>query len=989
MIITFLISIGFFISFNIAYADDILRDGTLPSFELIDRSSGLSNLSVSSVIQDRDGFIWFGTQGGLNRYDGRTFKVYSNDPFVASGLLHNLIQTMYYDPEAHEIWIGTYQGVSRYNIEKDTFENYTVESNGLTNPVVVAIEKDDEGMIWVGTLEGLNVIDPATKKLTTYEVPGNVVRDLLCDSQGTLWIGSYEGLLKFDRTLDQVVSSNFEFESKSVMVVNEFEEGILSIGLWDGGIADVNLGSGRIKTTKFDDNRVYSYIKTSDGTRWIGTWGGGLFAITAEGQYYQFNSDQGVNSLSHPIVYSMLQDDMGILWIGTNGGGINKVNPLKRNYLAYKHDSKDPNSLDAGKVNAILKDRSGNVWVAVYNEGLDKISKDKKTITKYEYTDGAPGSLTNANVVDIIETKSGDLLFATGNAVLKYDEKTDQFLRLVVFEDEVITYTLAEGKSGELWIGTYRDGLFKYDMETMQKSHYSFRSAEDFEISDNLIYDVYFDSQERLWVATNNGLNVLENGDENFHIYKLVSGNYLMPASNTFRVVFEDADHQIWIGTVGGGITKYNEDGTFTSYLERDGMPSNVVLGILQGTDGRLWLSTHNGLAILTPKTGDIFNLTPDDGIGGYEFNTGHFRDDSGTLYFGGLDGITAIPGNIGHGEIAPPKMYITGIDVFQRPYLDKTVYFNNQTLNFKQDETFLSFKFVALDYDSPEKVRYTYRLKGFDDRWIAAGTQTHATYSKLPPGDYTFEVFGETARGVKSEIVRVKLNIAKPWYATWTAYVVYTLLLSTLLYGLFNIWQSRVIQRRNAELASLNMKLEEVNAQLESLSIRDPLTNTYNRRYLATRLEEELNLAIRSGIEITLVMLDLDNFKEINDTYGHVYGDQFLIKMGDTLTKSLHRSTDFVVRYGGDEFLLVLFDTDKTDAMSLIRQIKNNVDEGSTVITAEGENIKTTCSVGVYSFVPRSGTGVTQVTKFADEALYTAKSKGKNQIIVFDELEG
>ena len=384
LFIAIFLSSVFLISYGTSYADDILREGTLPSFELIDRSSGLSNLSVSSVIQDRDGFLWFGTQGGLNRYDGRTFKVYSNDPFVASGLLHNLIQTMYYDPEAHEIWIGTYQGVSRYNIEKDTFENYTVESNGLTNPVVVAIEKDDEGMIWVGTLEGLNVIDPESRKLTTYEVPGNVVRDILCDAQGTLWIGSYEGLLKFDRTLDQVVSSNFEFESKSVMVVNEFEEGILSIGMWDGGIADVNLSSGRIKTTKFDDNRVYSYIQTSDGTRWIGTWGGGLFAITDEGKYYQFKSDQGVNSLSHPIVYSMLQDDTGILWIGTNGGGINKVNPLKRNYLAYKHDSDDPNSLDAGKVNAILKDRSGNLWVAVYNEGLDKISKDKKKITKYE-----------------------------------------------------------------------------------------------------------------------------------------------------------------------------------------------------------------------------------------------------------------------------------------------------------------------------------------------------------------------------------------------------------------------------------------------------------------------------------------------------------------------------------------------------------------------------------------------------------------------------
>lgn len=674
---------------NVSYANDIIREGTLPSFELIDRSFGLSNLSVSSVIQDRDGFIWFGTQGGLNRYDGRSFKVYANDPFNATGLVHNLIQTLYYDADAHEIWIGTYQGISRYNITNDTFENYTVENNGLTNPVVVSIEKDDDGMIWAGTLEGLNSIDPISKKLTPYEVPGKVVRDILCDSQGTLWIGSYEGLLRFDRALDKVVHSGFDFVSKNVMVINEFDDGVLSVGLWDGGIADLDLTTEKIKTTKFDDNRVYSYIKTEDGTRWVGTWGGGLFAITDSGKHYHFQSDEGINSLSHQIVYSMMQDESGILWIGTNGGGINKVNPLKRNYVAFKHDSNNPESLDAGKVNAIIKDQNGYLWVAVYNEGVEKISPSQKTIKKYEFTEGAPGSLTNSNIVDIIETSNGDLLFAAGNAVLKYDVTSDQFLRMVVFDSEVIVYTLGEGKPGELWIGTYRDGLFKYDMETMQKTHYSFRSADDFEISDNLIYDVYLDTQERLWVATNNGLNLLEKGEENFKIFKLVPGNYSMPASNTFRVVFEDHENQIWIGTVGGGITRYEDDGTFTSYLERDGMPSNVVLGILQGTDKRLWLSTHNGLAILTPNTGDIFNLTPDDGIGGYEFNTGHYRDANGTLFFGGLHGITAIPGDIGHGDIDPPKMYITGIDVFQKPYQENTVYFNDKHMNFKQDETF------------------------------------------------------------------------------------------------------------------------------------------------------------------------------------------------------------------------------------------------------------------------------------------------------------
>ena len=195
------------ISTSYTFAEHLIRAGTTPTFEHLDRRSGLSNLSVSSIIQDKDGFIWFATQGGLNCYDGRTFKVYSNDPFDAERLIHNLIQTMAYDEENHELWIGTYQGISRYDIANDVFINYSVDKDGLSNPVVVTFEKDDQGNMWVGTLDGLNKIDIKTGVINTYEVPGKVVRDLKWDAKGKLWIGSYEGLLYFDEASDTVKPS--------------------------------------------------------------------------------------------------------------------------------------------------------------------------------------------------------------------------------------------------------------------------------------------------------------------------------------------------------------------------------------------------------------------------------------------------------------------------------------------------------------------------------------------------------------------------------------------------------------------------------------------------------------------------------------------------------------------------------------------------------------------------------------------------------------
>lgn len=982
--IRILVLVGIFILITtpFTFANDIIRTGTQPSFEWIDRSAGLSNLSVSSIIQDRDGFIWFGTQGGLNRYDGRSFLTYTNDPYDSSGLIHNLIQTMYYDDEAHVIWIGTYQGLARFDIATNTFKNYTMEEHGLSNSVVVAIEKDKNGDIWAGTLDGLNRIDVQTNTLTKYPLSGKVVRDLLCDSNGRLWIGSYDGLMYYDEQEDVVKASGFKLPSPSVMVVNEFDSGILSLGLWDGGIIKINLETLQIENKTFTDNRVYSYVRTTDGTEWIGTWGGGLFAITKENEVFHYTGQDGSNQLSHPIVYSMLQDHTGVFWIGTNGGGINKVNPLKRNYVTLRHIPDDQDSLSAGKINAIEMDKKGNLWIAVYNEGLNRVSSTEGHITKFKADQEVEGALKNSNVVSILKSKSGDLLYGAGNIIYRFSDSRNQFIPEIVFESEVIVYAMENGANDDLWIGTYGNGLFHYDLSSGEKTQYHVEGKDHYYLSDNLVYDILLDTSNRLWVTTNNGLNLKEKEKESFRIFKSVAGNLTQLATNTIRVVFQDHSSQVWVGSVGGGLSKYNEDGTFTTYLEKEGMPSNVVLGILEGSDHRIWASTHNGLAIITPETGEIFTLTPDDGIGGYEFNSGHYVDENGMMYFGGIHGITTIPGSIQADALSIPKVYITRVDVFQKPFMDQKVYYNGETLNFKQDETFLSFNFVALDYDSPEKTRFTYRLIGFDQDWINAGTSNYITYSKLPDGNYTLEVYAETARGIRSEVEKLYFKIQAPWYRSWIAYSVYIFLICMLIAAVYKIREGKQMQLRNTELAIINAKLEEANNQLEKLSTKDPLTGVFNRRYLSVRLDEELHLAIRSQIQITLIMLDLDNFKNINDVYGHLTGDNYLQAVGNVLQKSLPRSTDFVVRFGGDEFLIVLFDTALEGAMVVAEQINKNIEN---IVLKEDDktlDIQTTCSMGVVSLIPDKNTTTEEITKLADDALYEAKNQGKNKVV-------
>lgn len=966
------------------HAADIIKEDTQPSFEIIDRSSGLSNLSISSIIQDRDGFIWFGTQGGLNRYDGREMKVISNNPFDSEGLVHNLIQTMYYDSELHEIWIGTYQGISRYHIENNTFTNYTVEENQLSNPVVVAIVKDLNGDIWAGTLEGLNRINPETNEITNYELEGDVVRDLIVDSFGRLLIGSYEGLQVFDYDKNQVELLPYKLPAKAVMVVNEFQDGILSLGLWDGGIVDINMNTGEMKQQTFLDNRVYSYIQTNDGTKWIGTWGGGLFALTEEGNIHHFEGDRKEGGLNHPVVYSMLQDQSNILWIGTNGGGICKVNPLKRNYVKFKHDIENENSLDIGKINVIFQDSHMNQWFAVYNSGLNRYDEINNKMIKYEADPSTKGALLNNSIVDIIEDHEGRLLLASGAGVLIYDHETDQFSRMDNLLNDSIVYALENGVKNDLWIGTYTEGLYRYHYDDGSMEHYSFENKDKYALSDNLIYDIMIDSKNRVWVATNNGLNLLKPESDKFQVFKSGQGDYNQLASNTTRDLFEDSSGRIWIGTVGGGLSQFNENTeTFTTYIENNGMPSNVILGILEGDDGRIWVSTHNGLAIITPHTGDVFAMTPDDGIGGYEFNSGHFKDNDGTLLFGGIHGITAIPDDFTNVDGLSPKVYITNIEIFQQPLDEDKPFFNDLELDFSSEQTFLGFKFVALDYDSPEKTRFNYKLIGFDKEWINSGIIDYAAYSKLPPGHYEFRVVAETARGVRSEPAVVKFSIAYPWYRTPFAYFGYFAAISILLIGMFKLWQGKQTLKKNNELAIINSKLEEANIKLEELSTVDPLTGAFNRRYFNSRMEEELQLATRSKIELTLMMLDIDYFKKINDVYGHLSGDEFLSDIGKTVKDLLPRNTDFVVRFGGDEFLIVLFDTNEEGALVVANRVKSSIEHISIKKDGYSLNKYTTSSIGLVSFIPNNETTIQIVLDTVDETLYLAKNEGRNRIFI------
>ncbi len=976
-----LISIVLLSQNNVFFADTFFEEDRMPNFEAIGRDQGLQDLSVSSIIQDKNGFIWFGTQGGLFRYNGEDSVSYRNNPFDTKGLVHNLIQTMFYDEKEHAIWLGTYQGISKLDIESNEFTNYTVEDQGLSNNVVVAIGKDKNNVFWFGTMDGLNKLDPETGKFMTYPVEGKVVRSILLDSKGRLLVGTYEGLFYFDDVKDQLIKVEMSYPSTYVMTIKEFDKGTLTLGLWDGGVLELDLDFNIIKHHTFQDNRIYTVQKTEDQTLWVGTWGGGLFS-KKNNQIYHFPGTGKQGDIGHSVVYALTQDRSGILWIGTNGSGVYKTNPRKNNYLEFSNDPDDPTTLDAGKINTIYKDSKDRLWIAVYNRGLNLYDEKTATMIKYNTFNTDSRKLENDQVMKLIEY-NGALLIASGTGVDRYDLETDSFVATHVFPKETITYALNVDEKNHLWVGTYLDGVYEYDEAFNELNHFNVDSTPN-KLSDNLVYDIINDSKGRIWIGTNNGLNVYNPKTDEMKSYFKEEANHTTLASNTVRSLFEDNEGSIWIGMVGGGVSKYQEaTDSFISFTEMDGLVDNTAVSLEMSKDGRIWVATHNGISIIDPKTEKIINLTLADGIGGYMFTGDGFIDKEGYLYFGGTHGITKFSPVTEIISDTMPPVYITNISIYNTPIDESLEIFNNRNYMLKSDENYISFEFNALDYETLSQIQYSYKLSSVDEDWVESGDRNYASYSNLKSGRYEFSVRVKTVQGEYTKPEIVTFTIERPWYNTLYAYILYMLIFLFVLYSMHKIKENHMISVRNLELARLNDKLEEAVSELEAVSIKDALTGIYNRRYFNMVLKDYLQLAKRGNSYISILMIDVDDFKSINDEYGHVFGDYFLTAFAKKIQEIIPRSTDFCARFGGDEFAVVLNDTDLEGARTVADKIFKAVKHIRVEFQNEIVVVESLVCIGVYSLKPEKEVSMEAFVSSADEALYEAKRTGKNKIIV------
>jgi diguanylate cyclase (GGDEF)-like protein len=1008
------------------------------------------------MLQDRVGFMWFGTEDGLNRYDGRDMTQYYNDPADPASVGHDYIVAMAAAADG-DIWIATNGGgLSRWNHSTDSFVVYRHDPDrpgSLASNLLRTVAVADDGTVWIGTRDaGLDRLDPASGTIEHFRHdsadPSSVADDhiyaVLADRQGVLWVGTDRGLDRLDPASKRFTHFRHDENDGNslgddrVRSLHRDHRGRLWVGTYGGGLNRMDGADGAFVRYRHDPtdpaslshDRVRTVFEDRAGRIWVGTVAGLSLLDSDSSGFATYRRDPAdPTSLSSDDVTVVYEDRGGVLWFGTQAGGVNTFNPATWLFGHTAENRSEENGLSHPNVTSISQDQAGRLWIGTFGAGLDVI--DRAAGRAQNHRAGDPSGLSSNRVMALLHDSSGEAWIGTfGGGLNRCDTALS---RCTVYRhdpgdpssigaDGIMS--LFEAGDGTLWVGTFGGGLNRFDRATDSFTRHLPDPAEPSTLSSPRVTSIVELADGRLWVGTDGGgLNLLDPVSGSARVFMDEPDGDVVLGAKTVLALHLDRTEVLWIGTQGGGLVRLegtpgrDETPRFDRYSQRDGLSDDVVYGIEEDGSGALWLSTNRGLSRFTPHTGSFHNYDSGHGLQADEFNFGaHFRSSDGELIFGGVNGFNAFyPGSIKHNTHVPPVV-LTSLLEFDRPAATASPVWSLQELALGYRDDVVSFDFAALDFASPGDNVYRYRLEGFDDQWIELGNRNRITFTDLDGGRYVLRIQAANNDGVWNEDgVTLPIRVSPPPWKTWWAFLCYGLLVAGALLVYRESHRRQLqreedysqrleheVQQRTTELVDQNRALETLNTKLVEASLTDSLTGLRNRRFLFEEVSKDIALVRRRYVEVAMglpardvfdvvfVMVDLDNFKEINDTFGHPEGDKVLVEMRDVLLNAC-RESDIVIRWGGDEFLVVGRDTDPDRAEALAHRIQTSVEEHVFSLD-EGQVLRTTASIGFacFPFVRSHPDRVTweQVLALADEALYAAKHLSRNAWVGFLSTE-
>ncbi len=763
------------------------------------------------IIQDRDGFLWFGAADKVLRYDGYTLKSYTTANHTLSGVAAILEDT-------HGIlWFGGRAGgLVRYDKGTDALTSYLhnpENSQSLSGNAITAIIEARDGVLWIGTkTDGLNRLDrQEPSEFSRYRhnpddsqsLSADSVTAILEDRDGFLWIGTQTGgLNRFDphtETFRHYRHDRENVESLSddhVLALLEDRDGVLWIGTQTGGLNRFHPESGTFTRYRHNpdvaaslgDDQVYSLYEDSSGMIWIGRWmtPSGLDRFDKHAEVFtRYRHDpQNPHSLSSNSVVSVYEDRSGILWVVNISGEVDAYDPQHQKFTLYQHEPENPQSLRHNIVVSLYEDRRGTIWVGGPFGGLQAFDRDTETFTQYPHNPDDAATLRAVYPPALFEDSAGRFWVGTWGSVLSlFDRDTGRALvhyapdpqnpHSITASEAVWTIREDADNADILWIGTRGGGLDRFDTVSEQFVHYQYNPDDVKSLSNNYIWALHDDGQGALWIATNEGLNKFEKHTATFTRYMHDPADPGSISSNQiwYLHVDETRPRIMWLGT-NDGLDQFDTAtaAVVTRYTVENGLPSNTVIAIQQDDGGNLWLGTQEGIVRLHGDSGAMKVYTESDGLQSAATTIGScLKTRDGEMYFGGMGGLNRFyPDDIHDNPYVPPVMFTAFNQAGEPIDLGKAPE-HVRALTFDWQQNFFEFEFAALNYTQSEKNQYKYLLEGLDSDWFDSGTRRFGRYTNIPWGTYTLRVIGSNNDGVwNTDGAAVHITVTPPFWGTW-----------------------------------------------------------------------------------------------------------------------------------------------------------------------------------------------------------------------------
>jgi len=859
----------------------------VPRFDHLSVEDGLSHNSVNVIFQDKSGFLWFGTEDGLNRYDGYTFKTFKPEPDTLNSLSDRWITAIAEDGAGY-LWIGTRQGgLNRYDPRTETF---TVFRHDKENPAslgdnhinVLYVDRDDN--LWIGTEQGLDVFDRKSGGFRRYTynpftpdgLTGKSVTAILQDSRGRYWIGTSSGGLNQFNPQSQTFTPYQNNPEDVTSISSDHVTAILDAGnstLWVAtwfGLNRFDPASGKFQRFVHSDNdpqsiagnRVNALHLDVAGNLWVGTSNGLDRLSRAGGRFIHYVNDPAfLQSLSNNFILSIYEDRGGVLWFGTYGGGVNKYDRLRDNFAYYRHVPSDPNSLSGNLIFPIHVDSQGYAWVGTFGDGLNRLTWSTGQVIRYQHDSKRPASIASNILYAIAEDQEGVLWFGTANGLDRLDRRTSRFVhyqRDPQNPASLSANTVQEvfvDRSNNLWVGTVA-GLDLLDRASGAFRHYTPRVGDPQSLSGSSVSVIFEDRDGYLWVGTSeNGLNRFDRETETFKQYHADPNDKDSLSNESILDIFQDAQGRLWVGTNGGGLNLYHpETDSFSYFLEKDGLPNGVVYGILQDGLGYLWLSTNNGITRFDPQDKTFLSFDAEDGLQSNQFNAKAFaKGRDGEFYFGGVNGLTVFqPLSILENSYLP-QVTLTALTSDSQPIVVNASVSSVSSVVLEWPHNSLEFEFAALSYNQPQKNQYAYFLEGFDPGWQYIGSKRDGRYTNLPGGEYTLFLKAANSDGVWNETpFALKVKVVPPfWQTMWFRSLLVVALAGVVALGMR--LRTRAMQDRTRQLERLvrerTSALEKRNQEIQALYQAD-------ERILRT---VSLNQVFQTLVDVAVDILNAD----------------------------------------------------------------------------------------------------------------------------------